>query len=176
MNRELLFGDNFKRFRKKRGISQKEFAQLLFDATGKSLTLTSVSNYETGLHMPPPQILPTIAEILEVSIDALFGKASPPGNTTATMEEAEDDTATVAAEPAGPDVVKEWKQELENLEREFLYWKASKDSELLKGTVVGMAMEYADKVTELAKKQQDELVVLQTELSTIKEVLNLFRK
>ena len=163
MERDLLFGDNFKRFRKRRGISQKEFAELLYHATGKKLTLTSVSNYETGLHMPPPQVLPSIAEILQVSIDALFGK-----------EEVEEETET--AEPAGPDVVKEWKLELESLEREFIYWKASKGNELLKGTAVSMAMEYADKVTELARKQQDELMILQTELATIKDMLGMFKK
>ena len=167
MNRELLFGDNFKKYRKRRGISQKEFAQLLFDATGKRLTLTSVSNYETGLHMPPPQVLPVIADILQVSIDALFGKE--------TIEEAEEEE-TLHSEPAGPDVVKEWKQELDSLEREFIYWKASRGNDSTKGTAVAMAMDYADKIMDLAKKQQDELMVLQTELATIREMLSIFRK
>ena len=180
MNRELLFGDNFKKYRKRRGISQKEFAQLLYDATGKRLTLTSVSNYETGMHMPPPQVLPVIAQILEVSIDALFGFGKDAPVDTASEQATFDfdlaEEERAQAELQGPDVVREWKQELESLEREFIYWKASKENEMRKGTAVAMAVEYADKVTELAKKQQEELTVLQTELATIKEMLSIFRK
>lgn len=51
---------------------QKEFAEKLYDSSGKKITLSSVSNYETGLHLPSPQVLPAIADILKVSIDALF--------------------------------------------------------------------------------------------------------
>lgn len=177
MNRELIFGDNFKRFRKRKGISQKEFARLLFDATGKRLTLTSVSNYETGLHLPPPQVLPSIAEILEVSIDALFGKNPATGFFSGdTADYAEETEEAVTAEPAGPDIVKEWKHELESLEREFVYWKGSRANELSKESAAKVAVEFADKITELAKKQQEELVILQTELATIREVLSFFRK
>lgn len=175
MDRERLFGENFKRFRKRKGISQKEFAQLLFDATGKKLTLTSVSNYETGLHMPPPQILPVIAEILEVSIDALFGKKSFEDMAT-TDAEAVVEEETVRPEPVGPDVVKEWKQELELLEREFIYWKARQGKELIKEKDASRAVEFADRVADLARKQQDELIMLQRELATIKEILSIFRE
>ena len=157
MNREFLFGDNFKKYRKKRGISQKEFAEMLFRFTGKKLTLTSVSNYETGLHMPPPQILPVIAEILQVSIDALFG-------VDEVVEE------PVVAEPVELDEVKEWKQELENLEKEFINLKVAQSKEL-----EGEAVRYCDKLFSIAKRQQDELMVLQTELSTIRELLSLFK-
>ena len=126
--------------------------------------------------MPPPQVLPFIAEILEVSIDALFGKNTVAGifaGDSAAVEEAEE---TIAAEPAGPDIVKGWKNELEGLEREFIYWKATKAAEIPKESAAVMAIEFAEKITELAKKQQDELVVLQTELATIREVLSIFRK
>ena len=157
MNREFLFGDNFKKYRKKRGISQKEFAEMLFNVTGKKLTLTSVSNYETGLHMPPPQILPVIAEILQVSIDALFG-------VDEIVEE------PVVAEPVEVDEVKEWKQELEILEKEFINLKVVQSDQL-----EGEAVRYCDKLFTIAKKQQDELMVLQTELSTIRELLSLFK-
>ena len=156
LDKALLFGDNFKKFRKLRGISQKEFAQMLFSETGKKLTLTSVSNYETGLHMPPPQILPVIAEILQVSIDALFG-----------VEVAE---PTVAEEPVEVDEVKEWKQELDALEKKFIYLKASQSKELK-----SEAVDCCEALFDIAKKQQDELIVLQTELSTIRELLSLFR-
>lgn len=157
MSKEGLFGNNFKKYRKKRGISQKQFAQKLFEATGKKLTLTSISNYETGLHMPPPQILPAISDILQVSIDSLFGKK-------------EEETVTAAAEP-DLNLVKEWKEELEQIERSFVNWKVQQA-----GKANRQAVSYCETLLLLAKKQQEELLVIQTELSTIRELLMLFRK
>ncbi len=131
---------------------------MLFESTGKKLTLTSVSNYETGLHMPPPQILPVIADILQVSIDALFG-----------VQEVAEVPVAAAEQEAEVDEVKEWKQELETLEREFIYLKASQSK-----SIESEAVNYCEKLITIARKQQDELIVLQTELATIRELLSLF--
>lgn len=163
MNREALFGINFKKYRKRRGVSQREFASILFEATGKKLTLTSISNYETGTHMPPPQILPLIAEILDVSIDALFGK-----------EETETITETVApAETAAENAIKEWKQELLNLERSLIYWKAANAASA--STQTNVLADFCERLVALGRKQQDELMVLQTEISTIQDLLSLLK-
>lgn len=158
MGNKVLFGNNFKKYRKKRGISQKEFAQKLLDSTGKTLTLTSISNYETGLHMPPPQILPAIAEILGVSISALFGlekKAEP-------------------AKPSGPETIRKWKEELEKIEKEYIVSR-SKAPEALSDKQKKGAY-FCESLLHLTKTQQEELVIVQTELSTIQELIKLFRK
>ena len=158
MGNRALFGINFKKYRKKRGISQKEFAQKLLDVTGKNLTLTSISNYETGLHMPPPQILPAIAEILDVSINALFGVEEKP----------------VQTEPAGPEAIRKWKAELEKIEKEYIVAR-SRHSEGLNDQQKKEAY-FCESLLHLTKVQQEELVIVQTELSTIRELIKLFKK
>jgi transcriptional regulator with XRE-family HTH domain len=157
---ESKFADNFKRFRKMKGISQKEFAQRLFEHTGKSLTLTSVSNYETGLHMPPPQILPFIANLLDVSIDALFG----------TVKEEREEVAEERTESEGE--VKQWKQELEAVENDFYRIKATTSP----NKEAKPAFECCEKLLRLSKKQQDELLILQTELATIRSLFTHFQE
>ncbi|WP_017732848.1 helix-turn-helix domain-containing protein [Nafulsella turpanensis] len=158
MGNKALFGNNFKKYRKKKGISQKEFARKLLDATGKDLTLTSISNYETGLHMPPPQILPAIAEILGVSIDALFGIDQKP----------------VQTKPSGPEVIRKWKGELEKIEKEFIISKSKNPEGLCDQQKKGAY--YCESLLHLTKAQQEELVIIQTELSTIQELISLFKK
>jgi transcriptional regulator with XRE-family HTH domain len=156
LDKEGLFAYNFKKYRKKRGISQKQFAQKLFEATGKKLTLTSISNYETGLHMPPPQILPAIASILQVSIDALFGKK---------------EIIPAISEDLDQNLIKEWKEELEKIEKEYVSWKVRQ-----KERPMPQLIACCDKLLRLAKNQQEELLVMQTELITIKDLITLFRK
>lgn len=135
---------------------------MLFDATGKRLTLTTISNYETGQHMPPPQILPVIAEILEVSIDALFGK-----------EETGTGDSAALSEGLAEDPVKEWKQELEKLEKAFIYWRALNEEAAEKEAI--MLADFCERLVALGRNQQDELTVLQTELSTIRELLSMLK-
>lgn len=158
MGNKVLFGINFKKYRKKKGISQKEFAQKLLDVTGKNLTLTSISNYETGLHMPPPQILPAIAEILDVSINALFGVEEKP----------------VQKDPAGPEAIRKWKAELERIEKEFIITRSKNQQELNEQQKKGAY--FCESLLHLSKVQQEELVIVQTELSTIRELIRLFKK
>lgn len=160
----MIFGNNFKKYRKKKGISQRQFAQMLYEITGKRLTLTSVSNYETGLHMPPTQILPAIADILEVSIDALFGKAEVEEELTVEAPHTEEE----------PISLKEWKLELEKLEKEFIDWRIRHAT--THDAPVQLLANQCEKLLELAKVQQEELVILQTELSTIRELISFFKK
>lgn len=160
----MIFGNNFKKYRKKKGISQRQFAQLLYEITGKRLTLTSVSNYETGLHMPPTQILPAIADILDVSIDALFGKAEVEEELTAEAPHTEEE----------PISLKEWKLELEKLEKEFIDWRIRHAT--TQDAPVQLLANQCEKLLELAKVQQEELIILQTELSTIRELISFFKK
>lgn len=143
-----------------KGISQKEFAQKLFEHTGKSLTLTSVSNYETGLHMPPPQILPFIANLLEVSIDALFG----------TDKEEKEEVVIERTESEGE--IKQWKQDLEAIENIFHKLKVT----TTQNKEAKPAIECCEKLIRLTKKQQEELLILQTELATIRSLFSHFQE
>lgn len=156
LNKESLFGENFKKYRKKKGISQKEFAHLLYEATGKKLTLTSISNYETGLHLPPPQVLPVVAEILGVSIDALFG--------------------TEAVLPAGEEellYVRRYRQELEELKKELSAILSSgngpEDKQFL------FLQEQCGKLIEMVGSQQDELQNGYSRLAAVRKMIAVFR-
>lgn len=156
MGKAEIFAHNFKKYRKKRGISQKEFAEKLYESAGKKITLSSVSNYETGLHMPSPQILPAIADILEVSIDALFGIEE----ILPLEEEQEQGTITAG------------KQELEQLEKKIVVWKATHTNDAQE---FAEPVEYCERLLGVAKKQQDELMILQSELASIREILTLLK-
>jgi transcriptional regulator with XRE-family HTH domain len=160
LDKEVIFADNFKKYRKKKGISQKEFAQKLYEIAGKQLTLTSISNYETGLYMPPAQVLPAIADILKVSIDALF--------------ETEETTAVIDKKEVVPQgELEQWKRKLESAEKELYFLKTNQDTLVLERAmpVIGCCK----KLLEVARKQQDELLVLQTELTTIREMFTLLK-
>lgn len=156
MEKEILFGENFKKYRKRKGVSQKEFGRLLFEATGKQLTLTSISNYETGQHLPPPQMLPVVAEILEVSIDALFGT---------------EDMPTAENQPFS--YIEEHKKELLGLEREvtaLLYAEkgsAEKEQEPVK--------RYCTRLLEIIRDQQNELQSGYAQLAAVREMIANFR-
>lgn len=152
-----MFGNNFKRYRKKVGISQKEFAEKFYNSFGKKITLSSISNYETGLHLPSPQTLPVIAEILQISIDALF--------------EVEKETPASKKNQAVPqgELLKR-KQELKTAELHFINLKYNNNESFQKE--VKPVADYCNRVIKLAKMQQDELLALQNELSSIREVLS----
>ena len=133
----------------------------LYESAGKKITLSSVSNYETGLHLPSPQALPAIADILKVSIDALFN--------------VEKETATTEKKLIVPQgELAQWQQELKNIEQEFNFLKR-KEADALQKEAMPVA-EYCDRVIKLAKKQQDELLVLQNELTTIRNLVSLMSR
>lgn len=153
MEREVIFGRNFKKYRKQKGISQKEFARLLYEATGKQLTLTSVSNYETGLHLPPSQILPVIAGIFGVSIDDLFG-----------IEKA---ASTPGEEPL--EASRGWK-ELEKLKSDFRSWKRKAGAAGKEAVAPAIAL--GEQLIEIAEKQQKELHSGQVRLVAVRKMVD----
>ena len=70
---KLNFGENIKRLRKNRDLTQEALA----DALG--ISAQSVSKWESGQCCPDIQLLPSIAELFEVSVDELLGCSSAKG-------------------------------------------------------------------------------------------------
>ena len=64
---QQTIGANIRTYRKRQGLSQKELGALV------GVTSQAVSNWECG-GLPNAELLPTIAEILKVSISALFAE------------------------------------------------------------------------------------------------------
>jgi len=62
-----LFSQRLKMLRRKAGFSQKELANVL------NVTPSTVSNYETGVCLPPLQIAYEIAINLHASLDYMTG-------------------------------------------------------------------------------------------------------
>lgn len=60
-----MFGDNLKKFRTDKGLSQNDLAQKLY------VTRQCVSKWEKGLTQPDVQTLIEISELLDVSVDEL---------------------------------------------------------------------------------------------------------
>ncbi len=68
---ELTLCKNIAALRKGAGMTQEALATKL------GLTYQAISKWENGLSCPDVQLLPQIADIFNVSIDALFGRESP---------------------------------------------------------------------------------------------------
>lgn len=64
-----MLGANIGRFRRKLGLTQEQLAQRL------DVTNQAVSKWETDQCCPDTLLLPKIAEIFEITIDELFGRA-----------------------------------------------------------------------------------------------------
>lgn len=62
-----LFGYRLKMLRRKAGFSQKELANVI------NVTPATVSNYESGIYLPPLQIAYEIAINLHASLDYMTG-------------------------------------------------------------------------------------------------------
>lgn len=67
-NEKKRLGNNLKRVRESRSMSQSQLAEALW------LDRSSVSGYESGKRVPDILILCRMAEILEVSLDELVGR------------------------------------------------------------------------------------------------------
>lgn len=63
---KLQFGDNFKRLRKQKDITQEQLAEML------GVSCQSVSRWELGVCYPDFELLPVIANYFEVTIDSLL--------------------------------------------------------------------------------------------------------
>lgn len=71
MNETL--GNNIMRLRKENDLTQEQLAN------GLGITYQAVSKWETGVSSPDISMLPLLADVFEVSIDELFGRAAPAG-------------------------------------------------------------------------------------------------
>ena len=63
----IKMGENIAYYRKKKGLTQEELGGLL------NISGQAVSKWETNVALPDVGLLPDIAKIFDVSIDALFG-------------------------------------------------------------------------------------------------------
>lgn len=63
--------DNIRALRKERGLTQKELAEKL------AISDKTVSRWESGVQLPEASLLPQLAEVFGVSIDALYGIETP---------------------------------------------------------------------------------------------------
>lgn len=64
---EIKLGENILYLRRKQGLTQEQLAQLL------NVSVGAVSKWENGNNRPDIELLPIIADVLQVSIDALMG-------------------------------------------------------------------------------------------------------
>ena len=62
----LNFAENFKRLRKEKGITQEKVAEVL-EVSGQS-----VSRWELGICYPDLEMLPSIANYFDVTVDSLL--------------------------------------------------------------------------------------------------------
>lgn len=63
-----IIGSNIAELRKDRGLTQKDFADILH------VSKSAVSHYEQGISVPTTQILITIADYFNVNVDYLLGR------------------------------------------------------------------------------------------------------
>ena len=63
-----IIGSNIAELRKDRGLTQKDFADILH------VSKSAVSHYEQGISVPRIQVLITIADYFNVNVDYLLGR------------------------------------------------------------------------------------------------------
>ena len=67
-NSASIIGSNSAELRKDRGLTQKDFADILH------VSKSAVSHYEQGISVPTIQVLITIADYFNVNVDYLLGR------------------------------------------------------------------------------------------------------
>ena len=72
MSKEKIFQERLRLLRKERGVSQKQVAE------GLGITEDGYQNYEVGRRKPNFDVLPSIADFFDVSLDYLFGRSDNP--------------------------------------------------------------------------------------------------
>jgi transcriptional regulator with XRE-family HTH domain len=80
----MTFGQILADLREERGIPQKELASQL------NISISTVSNYENGVHCPDFKMLCRLADYFDVTTDYLLGRTkypSPLGNLNQTLAE-----------------------------------------------------------------------------------------
>ena len=65
-----IIGSNIAELRKDRGLTQKDFADILH------VSKSAVSHYEQGISVPTIQVLITIADYFNVNVDYLLGRCN----------------------------------------------------------------------------------------------------
>ena len=91
-----ILGSNIMRLRKENDLTQEQLAN------GLGITYQAVSKWETGVSSPDISMLPLLADVFEVSIDELFGRAAP------SQEQPEARTEAKAEERAPEGVTLPW--------------------------------------------------------------------
>lgn len=66
-NFEMELNNNIARFRKEKGLTQEQLAKVL------NVSVAAVSKWENGNNRPDIELLPALAEVFQVSVDALLG-------------------------------------------------------------------------------------------------------
>ena len=80
-----MFGENFKKYRKRAGLTQEEVAKILM------VTPQAVSKWETGNGTPDISFLVPMAELFDISVDELLGRQRT--DISAELSEIDADTA-----------------------------------------------------------------------------------
>lgn len=86
----MIIGSQIAFYRKKLGITQDALAQKL------EVSNQAVSKWESDQCCPDISLLPRLADIFEITIDALFGRETPREKTIPNVPWADDDTLHVA--------------------------------------------------------------------------------
>lgn len=76
-----LICERIRFYRDKRGIDQRDMAEQL------GITSNSISNWETGRSRPDVNLLPAICEVLDITLNDLFGLESSDANVTDKQRE-----------------------------------------------------------------------------------------
>ena len=81
----ITFAERLKTLREKRGLMQKAVAADL------NIGNTTLSNYEQNVSSPNPEILVSIADYFDTSVDYLLGRTDNPAPHTNNLSETETD-------------------------------------------------------------------------------------
>ena len=90
---QIYFGERIAAYRKAQWLTQEALAQKL------GVTNQAVSKWESDQCCPDIMLLPALADVFGVTIDALFGRETP-----APVEEPAQDTAQTDERPAGLEI------------------------------------------------------------------------
>lgn len=75
-----MFGDNLKKARKEKGLSQEALAEKI------NVVRQTISKWEKGLSIPEGDMLIKLSQVLEVSVETLLGSKVPLENTNAVNQ------------------------------------------------------------------------------------------
>ena len=75
-----MFGDNLKKVRKEKGLSQEALAEKI------NFVRQTISKWEKGLSIPDGDMLIKLSQVLEVPVETLLGSKVPLENTNAVNQ------------------------------------------------------------------------------------------